>query len=85
MAAVNPNGEMQYWDSGFPFQGVLKGTNNVGEMQFWDSGFPQNNYIPQSASASQIKTIMGLDIASVKTIMGLPIASVKTLQGLTNV
>lgn len=46
MSAVNPNGEMLYWDEGYPFGAVLQGTNNNSEMLFWDSGFPLTYFIP---------------------------------------
>jgi hypothetical protein len=49
MAIQNPQGEMQYWDNGFPFQGVKLGTNDAGEMQFWDNGFPYQFIFPASS------------------------------------
>lgn len=52
--AVNPSGEMQYWDNGFPFGGVLLGSNDAGEMQFWDNGFPIVYQIPVSAAIPPI-------------------------------
>lgn len=50
MAAVNPQGDMQYWNEGFPFGGVKKGTLNEGEMQYWDNGFPIIYNYPASTS-----------------------------------
>lgn len=85
MAASNPQGEMQFWDAGFPFGGVKLGTNDGGEMQFWDAGFPYPYMFPAAAGGGLIKTVNGLAIASVKTVNGLAIASVKTVNGLTNV
>ena len=82
MASSNPNGEQQFWDSGFPFSGVKLGTNDAGEMQFWDSGFPMVYQFPPAAGGSSIKTINSLAYASVKTVNGLAIASVKTVEGL---
>jgi len=83
--AVNPNGEMVYFDGGFPFSGIRKTGNDAGEMQFWDSGFPMTYIFPPAAATSNIKTINGTAIASVKTVSGLALASVKTFNGVTNV
>ena len=52
MAASNPSGESQFWDSGFPFGGVKLGTNTAGEMQFWDAGFPSNYIFPSTGSST---------------------------------
>lgn len=85
MASSNPQGEMQFWDEGFVFQGTKLGSNDAGEMQFWDEGFVMIYQFPPAAGGSLIKTVNGLAIASVKTIKDLAIASVKTVNGLTNV
>lgn len=58
MAASNPIGEMQYWDSGVPFQGVKLGSNNSGEMQYWDSGFPMQFIFPTN-NVLQVLTLLG--------------------------
>ena len=84
MASSNPNGEMQFFDGGFPFSGIQKSGNDAGEMQFWDGGFPMVYIFPPTAATSNIKTIDGLAIASVKTVFGLAIASVKSWNGVTN-
>jgi len=55
MAIVNPQGEMEYWDSGVPFGGVLLGTNDAGEMQFWDSGFPMNYIFPAAGGGDSTR------------------------------
>ena len=84
MSASNPNGEMQFWDNGFPFGGVQFGTNDAGEMQFWDNGFPNVYQFPSGGPppSSNIKTKNGLAYASIKTINGLALASVKSANGL---
>lgn len=85
MASSNPNGEMQFWDNGFPFGGVKLGTNDAGEMQFWDNGFPMIYMFPPAAGGSLVKTWDGLANASIKTFEGLANASTKTVNGLANV
>lgn len=84
MAASNPQGQMQFWDNGFPFGGIQLGTNDTGEMQFWDNGFPSGYQFPTVAPpSSDIKTFNGLAYASTKTKNGLAVASIKTVNGLS--
>lgn len=85
MAASNPQGQMQFWDNGFPFQGVKLGSQDTGQMQFWDNGFPMQFQFPPAPGGSLIKTWLGLANASTKTKNGLANASIKTDNGLTNV
>jgi len=66
MSSIDPQGEMGYWDSGFPFNGIKNGSQNVGEMQFWDAGFPQNNYIPPATGGGTITGV--LSITGISTI-----------------
>lgn len=61
MAASNPQGEMQFWFNGFPYQGIKNGILDGGEMQFWDAGFPYQYSFPASVSALTItKMMMGM-------------------------
>jgi len=81
MSASDPQGQMQFWDAGFPFCGVKLGSNDAGEMQFWDSGFPMQYQFP-TVTGGLVKTWDGLAYASVKVINGLANASIKTVNGL---
>lgn len=58
--------------------------NETQDLQF-DEIYVDDAAYPTIGSASQIKTVMGLGIASVKTVQGLAIASTKTILGVTNV
>lgn len=61
MAASNPIGEMQFWDLGFPFQGIKLSPNDGGEMQFWDTGFPYQFLFPASTTTiQQVLTVLGV-------------------------
>lgn len=84
MAIVDPNGQMVYGDGGFPFSGILLGTNDGGEMVFGSGGFPFNYIFPTSTPpSSNIKTINSLVYANIKTVNGLAIASMKNFNGLS--
>lgn len=83
MAASNPNGEMQFWNNGFPFVGIKLGTNDSGEMQFWNNGFPNPYIFPTVSSGAQVKSINGLVLSNIKTINGVPIASIKTFNNVS--
>lgn len=85
MPASDPQGEMQFWDKGMPSLGIAKGSNDGGEMQFWFKGFPFQYLFPVGGSASLIKTVNGVAIASVSKIGELAIASVKNKNGVLNV
>lgn len=85
MAASNPGGEMQFWDNGFPFQGLKLGSNDAGEMQFWDNGFPMQFLFPAAAGGSLIKTLNGVTQASTKTRNGVAMASIKAINSINNV
>ena len=84
MASSNPQGQMAFWDNGFPFDGVQLGTNDAGTMQFWDNGFPNVYQFPSGGPppSTSIKTFNGLAYASTKTKNGLAVASIKTANGL---
>lgn len=84
MAATNDSGNLKHWWTGFPINGLQKGSLDSGGMQYWMNGFPMVELFP-TATASLIKTVNGLALANVKTINGLAIASVKTWNGLSNV
>lgn len=62
MAATDPQGQMQFWDNGFPFGGVKLGSNNAGQMQFWDSGFPYTFQFPDSGILS-INVFDGISVS----------------------
>lgn len=65
MAASNPNGEMQFWDMGFPFRGIKLGTNDGGEMQFWDNGFSYIYIFPATTtttSQTPSRMLMGMGL-----------------------
>ena len=49
--ASDPQGQMQFWDNGFPFSGIELGSNDAGQMQFWDNGFPMVYQFPVSTPA----------------------------------
>ena len=49
MAAIDPNGQMQFWFNGLPFAGI-KNANDSGEMQFWFNGFPNRYIFPASVT-----------------------------------
>lgn len=84
MSAVDPQGQMVYGDEGFPFSGLLLGTNDGGEMVYGNSGFPFIYLFPSGTPpSSNIKTINNLAYANIKTVNGLAIASMKSFNGLT--
>ena len=79
--ATDPQGEMQFWENGFPFGGVNNGVVTPGEMQFWGDGFPFGYFF--TSTTTGIKTINGLAYASVKTYNGMAMSSIKTINGLS--
>lgn len=58
--------------------------NETQDLQF-DEIYVDDAAYPTIGGSSQVKTVMGLGIASVKTVQGLAIASTKTILGVTNV
>jgi len=53
MAATDPQGQMQFWGEGFPYNGI-KNANDGGQMQFWGEGFPFNFIFPPTADTVYI-------------------------------
>lgn len=48
---MNPQGQMQFWFNGQPFQGVQRSGNDGGQMQFWFNGFPYSWLYPPDVVA----------------------------------
>jgi len=41
---------LDYWENGFPLQGIEDNTNGSGTMNFWENGFPYNFIFPTAGT-----------------------------------